>query len=199
MITGLKQGIFLMKQEKDDAILRMLLERDEAALQQIQSAYGKLCYKLANDILNNREDSEECVNDMLLKVWRTVPPKHPDSLLAYVITIIRNAAVNKYLAMKTEKRGGKQFEAAWEELETTLESKEDLNETVDLHELTHEIERFLNTLSPQTRNVFLRRYYMSESVSEIAENCNMSVSAVKISLMRTRDKLKKYLREEGLL
>ena len=101
--------------------------------------------------------------------------------------------------MKTEKRGGKQFEAAWEELETTLESKEDLNETVDLHELTHEIERFLNTLSPQTRTVFLRRYYMSESVSEIAENCNMSVSAVKISLMRTRDKLKKYLREEGLL
>ena len=99
-ITGLKQGIFHMKQETDDAILGMLLERNEAALEQIQSAYGKLCYKLADDILNNREDSEECVNDMLLKVWRTIPPKHPDSLLAYVITIIRNAAGNKYLAMK---------------------------------------------------------------------------------------------------
>ena len=188
-----------MKQKTDDAILGLLLERDEAALQQFQSAYGKLCYKLANDILNNHEDSEECVNDMLLKVWRTIPPKHPDSLLAYVITIIRNTAVNKYLALKTEKRGGKHFEAAWEELESTLESGEDLNETVDLHELTHEIECFLDTLSPQTRNVFLRRYYMSEPVSEIADACHMSVSAVKISLMRTREKLKKHLRKEGLL
>ena len=188
-----------MKQNSEDAILGLLFARDEAALQEIQSAYGKLCYKLANDILNNREDSEECVNDMLLKVWKTIPPKHPDSLVAYVITIIRNTAVNRYLAMKTQKRGGNQFETAWEELETTLESGEDLNDTVDLHELTAQIEQFLETLSPQTRRVFLRRYYMSESVSEIAESCGMSVSAVKISLMRTRDKLKKYLREEGLL
>ena len=73
-----------------------------------------------NGILNSREDSEECVNDMLMKVWQTIPPKHPDSLLAYVITIIRNTAVNKYLAQKTEMRGGKQFEAAWEEIEDTL-------------------------------------------------------------------------------
>lgn len=188
-----------MEKIKDDAILGLLFERDETALQEIQSAYGKLCFKLANDILNNHEDSEECVNDMLLKVWRTIPPKHPDSLLAYVITIIRNTAVNRYLAMKTQKRGGKQFETTLEELETTLESGENLNDTVDLHELTHEIERFLDTLTPRTRNVFLRRYYMSESIAEIAKTYGMSISAVKISLMRTRDKLKAYLREEGLL
>ncbi|MBR3044079.1 MAG: sigma-70 family RNA polymerase sigma factor [Oscillospiraceae bacterium] len=188
-----------MKQKTDDAILGMLFERDESALQEIQTAYGKLCYRLANDILNNREDSEECVNDMLLKVWSTIPPKHPDSLIAYIITIIRNTAVNRYLAAKTQKRGGRQFEAAWEELETTLESDENLHDTVETHELTREIERFLDTLTPRTRNIFLRRYYMSESISEIADTYGMGVSAVKISLMRTRDKLKKYLREEGLL
>ena len=177
-----------MKQKTDDAILGMLFERDESALQEIQTAYGKLCYRLANDILNNREDSEEGVNDML-----------PDSLIAYIITIIRNTAVNRYLAAKTQKRGGRQFEAAWEELETTLESDENLHDTVETHELTREIERFLDTLTPRTRNIFLRRYYMSESISEIADTYGMGVSAVKISLMRTRDKLKKYLREEGLL
>ncbi len=188
-----------MKQKTDEAIVGLLFNRDETALQEIQTCYGKLCYKLANDILNNRQDSEECVNDMLLKVWKTIPPKHPESLLAYVITIIRNTAVNRYLAMKTEKRGGKQFEEVWEELESTLESKDDLNDTVDLHELTREIEHFLDTLSLRTRNIFLRRYYMSESIPEIAERYQMSVSAVKISLMRTREKLKNYLREEGLL
>ena len=102
-----------MKQKTDDAILGLLFERDESALQEIQTAYGKLCYRLANDILNNREDSEECVNDMLLKVWSTIPPKRPDSLIAYIITIIRNTAVNRYLAAKTQKRGVRQFEAAW--------------------------------------------------------------------------------------
>ena len=198
-ILRMKTGDLNMKQTTEGAIIGMLLNRDETALQEIQTAYGKLCYKLANDILNNREDSEECVNDMLLKVWKTIPPNHPDSLLAYVITIIRNTAVNRYLALKTQKRGGKQFETAWEELETTLESDENLNDTVDLHELTHQIEVFLDTLTPQTRKVFLRRYYMSESIAEVSEACGMSESAVKISLMRTREKLKTYLRKEGLL
>lgn len=198
-ILRMKTGDLNMKQTTEGAIIGMLMNRNEAALQEIQTAYGKLCYKLANDILNNREDSEECVNDMLLKVWKTIPPNHPDSLLAYVITIIRNTAVNRYLALKTQKRGGKQFETAWEELETTLESDENLNDTVDLHELTHQIEVFLDTLSPQTRKVFLRRYYMSESIAEVSEACGMSESAVKISLMRTREKLKAYLRKEGLL
>ena len=189
-----------MKKEKTDGvILGLLWKRDETALQEIQTAYGKLCYKLAYDILKCREDSEECVNDMLLKVWETIPPKRPDSLLAYSITIVRNAAVNRYLSKKTERRGGKQFQQAWDEFENSLVSRDDLNETVDLHELTHYIERFLDTLSERTRNVFLRRYYMSESIQEIAERYQMSSSAVKISLMRTREKLKKYLREERLL
>ncbi|MBP0966691.1 MAG: sigma-70 family RNA polymerase sigma factor [Oscillospiraceae bacterium] len=188
-----------MNQITDDAILGMLFDRNEAALQELQRAYGKLCFKLAYDILDCREDSEECVNDMLLKVWQTIPPNRPDSLLAYVIAIVRNGAVNRYHAMKTQKRGGKQFIQAWEELESTLQSKENLEAAVDEHELTQGIEHFLDTLSVQTRNVFLRRYYMSESVQEIADRCGMSVSAVKISLMRSREKLKKYLRKEGLL
>ena len=188
-----------MKQKTDEAILGLLWQRDESALREIQTSYGKLCHKLANDILNCNEDSEECVNDMLMKVWQTIPPKRPDSLLAYVITIVRNTAVNRYLALKAKKRGGKQFEAAWEEIENTLQSQDDPNDTVDLHELTHQIEAFLDTLSQQTRNVFLRRYYMSESIPEIAERYGMGVSAVKISLMRTREKLKNYLRGEGLL
>ena len=183
----------------DEAILGMLFARDENGLREIQTVYGKLCYKLANDILKSSEDSEECVNDMLLKVWQTIPPKHPDSLIAYIIRLVRNTALNRYLAMKAKKRGGKQFEEAWEELENTLESKDDLTETVDLHELTHTIESFLDTLSQQTRNIFLRRYYMSESVAEIAKRYDMGISAVKISLKRTRDKLKDHLRGEGVL
>ena len=183
----------------DREIVNLYWQRSEQAITETARKYGRYCHIIAYNILENSEDSEECVNNMLLKVWKTIPPKHPDSLVAYLITIIRNTAVNRYLARKTQKRGGKQFEAAWEELEATLESREDLNDTIDTHELTREIERFLETLTPRTRNIFLRRYYMSESIAEISAAYNMSASAVKISLMRTRDKLKSYLREEGLL
>ena len=188
-----------MNQITDDAILGMLFERNETALQELQKAYGRLCFRLADDILDCREDSEECVNDTLMKVWQTIPPNRPRSLMAYMIRIIRNMAVNRYHAMKAQKRGGNQFAEVWDELEATLQSHEDLDAAVDEHELTRGIERFLDTLSLQTRNVFLRRYYMSESVQEISQHCGMSVSAVKISLMRSRDKLKTFLGKEGLL
>ena len=93
----------------DDAkIIELCLARDERAVEEINDRYGRLCYSIAYNLLQSREDAEECVNDMLLKVWKTIPPNHPDSLLAYVITIIRNTAVNRYLALKTQKRGGKQ-------------------------------------------------------------------------------------------
>ena len=188
-----------MHRVNEQDIMQMLLQRDESALDVIRKEYGRQCFQLANDILGCKEDAEECLSDLLMRTWQTIPPNRPQSLLAYMIRIIRNIAVNRYHAMKAQKRGGKQFAEVWDELEGTLQSNEDLDAAVDGHELTQGIERFLDTLSLQTRNVFLRRYYMSESVQEISEHCGMSVSAVKISLMRSREKLKKYLEKEGLL
>lgn len=183
----------------DDDIIGRLFQRDESALHAIQGIYGKLCYKLAEDILGCKEDSEECVNDMLMRLWNSIPPNHPKSLEAYIVTLTRHLALDKYHLITAKKRGGKQFEAALEEIGDTLPSDEDMDDAVDQRELTKAIEQFLYTLSERTRNIFLRRYYMSEPVKEIADRYDMSVSAAKISLMRTRDKLQKYLRKEGLL
>lgn len=188
-----------MEHITEGSILAQLFQRDETALREIQNLYGKLCYKLADEILDCKEDSEECVNDMLMRIWNTIPSNRPRNLQAYVVTVLRHLAFDKYKAVTAKKRGGKQFETALEELGDTLASADDPNHTVDEHELTKAIEHFLDTLSPQTRNIFLRRYFMSESVKEIAERYDLSVSAAKISLMRTRDKLQKFLRKEGLL
>lgn len=188
-----------MEQQNEAAILALLQKRDESALEQIRDEYGRLCGKLADDILGCREDSEECVNDMLMKVWQTIPPKHPESLKAYLITLIRHLAIDRYRAQTAKKRGGAQFEEVLEELQGTLASDEDVGAAVEKREMTQAIERFLDTLSPQTRRVFLRRYYMADSVREIADVYGMGVSAVKISLMRTRRKLNQFLKEEGFL
>ena len=180
-------------------ILLMLQKRDESALEVIRKEYGGQCFRLAHDILGCSEDAEECLSDLLLRTWQTIPPNHPDSLRAYLITLVRHLAIDRYHAQTAQKRGGHQFQEALDELGDTLTSDENVNDVVDRHELSGAINSFLGTLTPRTRNIFLRRYYMSESIKEIAERYDMSVSATKISLMRTREKLQKYLRKKGLL
>ena len=183
----------------DAAIIALLQKRDETALEQIRSGYGKLCCKLAQDILGNREDAEECVSDLLMKVWQSIPPNHPESLRAYLITLIRHLAIDRYHMQTAQKRGGTQFNEALEELQDTLASDENISAAVERRELTEAIERFLDTLSLKARKVFMRRYFMADSVREIAAQYHMSASAVKISLMRTRSKLNQFLKEEGFL
>lgn len=188
-----------MDQAHEQAIIALLQKRDESALEQVRCGYGKLCGKLAYDILGCWEDSEECVSDMLMKVWQTIPPKHPDSLKAYLITLIRHLAIDRYHVLTAQKRGGTQFHEALDELEDTLVSDDNISTAVEKRELTCAIERFLDTLPVKTRSIFMRRYYMADSVREIADTYHMSVSAVKISLMRTRNKLNEFLKEEGFL
>ena len=188
-----------MEQMNEAAILALLQKRDEAALEQIRNGYGKLCGRIAFEILGNREDAEECVSDMLMKVWQSIPPNHPDSLRAYLVTLIRHLAIDRYHMQTAQKRGGTQFDDALDELRDTLASDENISAAVERRELTGAIERFLETLSLKTRKVFMRRYYMAESVREIAVQYHMSESAVKISLMRTRSKLNQFLKKEGFL
>ena len=188
-----------MEQNNDSMILSLLQKRDESALEQIRNDYGKLCGKIAGDILGSREDAEECVSDMLMKVWQTIPPKCPESLRAYLITLIRHLAIDRYHVQTAQKRGGTQFCEALDGLQESLASGENISAAVEKRELTAAVERFLDTLSPQTRKIFLRRYYMADPIRDIAAHYHMSVSAVKISLMRTRNKLNQYLKEEGFL
>lgn len=188
-----------MEQNHEDLILSLLQKRDESALEQIRQDYGKLCSKLAYDILGNREDAEECLSDLLLRTWQTIPPNMPKSLRGYLITLIRHLAIDRYHVQTAQKRGGTQFNEALDELQDTLASDENVSAAVEKRELTEAINRFLETLTPQTRKIFMRRYYLADSVREIAEYYQMSRSAVKISLMRTRKKLNHFLKEEGFI
>lgn len=48
---------------EDNEIISCLLTRNEDAIAAIQNKYGSYCFQIANNILSNREDAEECVND----------------------------------------------------------------------------------------------------------------------------------------
>lgn len=181
----------------DNEIIMLLQQRDEEAIKRIRDTYGRQCQSLAYRILGSREDAEECFDDALLAVWNSIPPKVPEHFQAYLITVIQRGAVNKLKAARRQKRGGTYFAQALDELAEILPSGQYVESEVEQRELTGAVNRFLNALPQETCRIFMQRYYMSMPLSEIAEQNGMHLSAVKMSLLRTRQKLKAFLKEEG--
>ncbi len=183
----------------DRQIIALLQKRDEQALKIIKEQYGIMCFQTAYRITGNREDAEECVNDMLVAVWDSIPPLIPDNLRGYLASLVSRKAIDKYERVHRKKRGGTQFTSALDELAEIIPSSESVETEVEQREITAALTTFLRTLSPDRRRIFMQRYFYSESVQSIAQMNHMSTDAVKMMLMRMRNKLKDYLRKEGLL
>lgn len=184
----------------DEAIIRMLFERRESALKAAETLYGRMSRRLAFRILGDRQDAEECANDVLMQLWDSIPPTVPHSLPAYISVLTRNTALNRYEERKTAKRGGGQIAAALDEISPFLaDPDQDVEESFTEIALRDALTAFLGTLPTETRLIFLARFWSFQPVAEIAAEHNMSVGAVKMSLRRTKDKLRKFLRKEGLI
>ena len=184
---------------ESNRIIALLQKRDETALQEVSSVYGNRCYRIALQMLGNAEDAEECVNDMLLDVWNSVPPHCPKNLEAYLVALLRRTATDKLRKTFSVKRGGGERHAALDELEECIPAKDNPEEMLDAKMLQSAIEHFLDELSSDARTIFVERYTRLTPISEIAEKFRVSESKVKITLMRVRKKLKTYLKKEGWL
>ncbi|WP_294752453.1 sigma-70 family RNA polymerase sigma factor [uncultured Ruminococcus sp.] len=183
----------------DELIVKLLNQRDEKVLQTIKEQYGALCYQIAYRMTGNHQEAEECVNDMLLDVWNSIPPNCPNHLPAYLAALVRRTAINKYEKAHRLKRGGTQFSTALDEISEIIPAKEQVESEIEQREMTAALTAWLQTLPPESKRIFLQRYYMSDSVKAIAQKYDMSIGAVKMKLMRLRQQLKDYLEKEGLL
>ena len=184
---------------EDAAIIRLYQQRNEQALQETKARYEALCMTVAYNMLGSREDAEECMNDALMCLWQAIPPAEPESLGAYLVTAVRNAARDRLSYQNAQRRGGGQLTAAIEELADCLPSAEHPDRMLDSIALRDAFRRFLPTLKPAARMIFLRRYWLCLTPQEVADETGCSVSRVNMSLMRTRKKLKAFLEKEELL
>lgn len=180
-------------------IIELYWARSEKAIAETDKKYGKLCYQIAFHILANAEDSEECVNDTYLKAWSVIPPKRPVKLSAFLGKITRNLALNRYEKYTAEKRGGGQTALALEELAECIPDSYSVEQTVNDMILADKLNLFLSALPVEARKIFMRRYWNLSSVKEIAAAYTISESKVKMSLFRTRDKLRTFLEQEGII
>lgn len=183
----------------DTQIIDLYWTRSERAIEESDGKYGHYCHTIAYNILSNDEDSEECVSDTWLRAWNAMPPQRPSRLKAFFGKITRNLSLDCFDRRHAEKRGAGQTEAALEELQDCLPARGGEEQVIERMVLTETLNRFLKELKPEARNIFLRRYWYMSSVGEIARDFHISESKVKMTLHRTRGKLKDILEKEGAL
>ena len=179
----------------DEKIIEMFFARNELALGETERKYGRYCYAVSYRILNSNEDSEECVNDTWLAAWNAIPPKKPDSLRGFLARICRNISLDRLDFLKADKRNQNVTEA-FEELEAFLsEGEENIPEEMFMREA---VNRFLASLDRKTRIIFMRRYWYFCSIPEIAESMGISENSVRVTLHRTKLKMKSFFEKEGI-
>ena len=206
---------------EDAQIIELFFVRSEDAISELDKKYGKLCHKLADNILASAQDAEargsatltvrscnilasaqdaeECVNDAYLSTWNAIPPQRPESLPAFVGTLVRRCSITRYRANTAMKRNS-HYDMCMEELETFLASPQQAaEEHYAARELAAAIERFLDTQSKENRVLFMRRYWYADSFAEIGKLLGITEGNARLRLTRMRKQLKTYLTEQEVL
>jgi len=182
---------------EDTKIVNLYWARNEKAIEESDRKYGRLLRHLSYSLLSSEQDAEECVNDTYLDAWGCMPTQRPTYLGAFLSKIVRRISIDRYRSAHRAKRGGGGL--VLEELDECIPSEGGVEEECENRRLSEAINRFLAGLETEKRVIFLRRYFYSAPISEIAATMNINESKVKVVLFRLRDQLHRKLEEEELL
>ena len=182
---------------EDKEIIGLYLDRNEQAITATSEKYGSYCKTISVNILKNDEDAEECVNDTYMKTWNAIPPQIPVIFSAFLGKIVRNISFNRYRQNTSQKRGGSDMPLILDELGEIVSGTESVEGELDKKELLRDINGFLNSISEYKRGIFIRRYWYSDKVSDIAKRYGKSENSVSVELNRVRKNLREYLLKRG--
>lgn len=184
---------------QDSQIVELYWSREEAAIDQTDKKYGRYLTKIAYNILADREDSQESVNDTYLAAWNSIPPHKPEVLSTYLGKLTRRISIDLFRRKTSQKRGSGEYTLSLQELEACISGGNTTEQALDMQILSEAIEKYLRSITEEARNVFICRYYYLDPVKSIAGYCHISESKVKILLYRTRKGLWEYLQKEGFV
>ena len=186
-----------LRKSNDAQIIDLYWNRDAQAISASMDRYGAYCFSIADGILNNAQDAEECVNDTWLKAWNAIPPTRPAVLKIFFAKITRHLSFDKYKAGKALKRGGGNIQLVLDELAECIADESDVEGQVDARELGKAINQFVASLPEREQNLFVRRYFFSEPIKAIADRYDLRENSVHVTLSRIRKRLRSHLSKEG--
>ena len=184
---------------EDHQILDLYFQRSEQAIQETDTKYGNYCFRIAYQILASREDAQESVSDTYLAAWNAIPPKRPLLLSAFLGKITRNVSIDRWRTRSAYKRGGGEFSLCLEELTNCTSGQPSVEDQQIQKEVVQTLNVFLKQLPETERKVFVCRYWYMDSIRDISEDFGISQTRVTTMLHRTRERLRKQLKKEGLL
>ena len=178
----------------DEKIIDLYFSRNESAIEETSTKYGRMLISLSYGILSSVPDAEECVNDTYLRTWKAIPPTNPRSLSSFLSKITRNLSLDRYRKNKGER--AMKVSVIIEELYDCLTDAD--GDPADDLALREAISAFLEALDKRDRRIFVKRYFLAKEVGNIADTESMTVANVKVILHRTRLALKEKLKKEGI-
>ena len=150
---------------QDNQIVDLYWARNEQAIDATAKKYGRYCYRIAFNILNNREDADESVNDTYMGAWKSMPPHRPSVLSTFLGKLTRRISLNKWRNQNRNKRGGGEVMLALDELSECIPSQQNPERELEMKELALAINHFIGALQPTERDIFVTRlcvcYYKS--------------------------------------
>lgn len=181
----------------DTYLTELFWDKNENAIKMANEKYRKLIFSTILTILGNREESEECLNDVYMKLWSSIPPQRPVSFRAYAVKIARNAAIGRLKALGAQKRNCGAVAYSLEALGDAVpaQSCEDEEKSRLIGQI---IEKYLDSSDDKTMYIFMKRYYFGVSIDEIARSMKCSRSSVNQYIKKIKTELKARLAEGGI-
>lgn len=180
---------------EDEEIVELYWNRREDAVAETQNKYGKYLFKIAELMLGNAQDAEECVNDTYFSAWNSIPPTRPEHFMAYLSKISRNAAMRRIKYNNAGKRRA-YTEPLCEEILCRVTEVNSVETVQESRVINQAIEAFLDGLNDEKNAIFVRRFWEDESIKTIAMEMNVTESKVKMTLMRLKLRLREHLEKE---
>jgi len=182
----------------DDAIIDMYWERNESAITATDQKYGEYLYAISYNILRDRLDSEECLNDTYLTTWNKIPPSRPKIFQGFLSKITRDISVDRYRKTRAERRIPSELIVSLDELGDCIACPDSIDVTNAVTEISRVLNTYLKNLPERDRFIFVCRYYYADSAAYIGKMLGVSDKTVYRELSRVRNGLRKYLKEEGI-
>ena len=193
---GKRNDAFLTPLE-DDEIIELYWQRNEAAIAETDLKYRKYLFIIAYNILNEKLDCEECLNDTYLGAWNAIPPTRPNVLKAFLTTIIRRTAMKRYQHKNRQRAVPSEMTGSLSELEACVSGDGDVEADFDAERLGKIIRDFVRSLGKRRQFIFMSIYYAADSIDVIARDLKLSRSMINKELAAIRSDLAKTLEKEG--
>lgn len=181
----------------DEKIVELYWKRNEQAIRETDIKYKTFLLSVANNIVQDMRDSEECLNDTYIGAWNAIPPARPVLLKSFLTTIMRRIAINRFHANKRQKRIVSEYAVSLSELEDFITNDENTEAELETKELAKAISDYVKSLSDRQMYIFVSRYYIADPISKISGELGCSESTVKREITAIKNGLKKHLESEG--